>query len=465
MAARTKMRAAGGAGGMGLDPSILEFFDSVTGSGAVNMNIVYPKAQDLRHSGTEFLGLLAKLGDSAEMKRIRPAAAAELTALAGKFEREFDGNFCTPVDIDIGMFASTPNTKDFRAEFGALYRKMKDCEILSTALLMTSEMVPLRHAVEKDPKVKLEAAIAQMPADVGDMCPFAVGSMQMVKNEATSLLSMHQHDAAAAEKVWRTLRKVLLLGLQLYTTLEQPDFDSDAIAEAVASSLGRCSSALHGCDAGFALIKNSTGLFKDNASKYQRDIERTGNPMTLFSSYCGDLEAYAQGEMNNGSKRARKTKIDLMRIMNYITRTTAKMQGAMGSSPGGRLLNVISKQVSKASDKLEADIANEVAADEGHDDASADESVRRFRDTIRQAKAKDEAKMTEQAAKIIASREDAVILVGGSASGATPPPNAPWNIDDALAFIDGPGPNPQAAADKARRKREKRERRKNAPAS
>lgn len=460
MSRRVKM--ASGGGGMELDPSILEFFDSITGSGAVNLHIVYPKAQDLRHSGTEFLQLLLRLVECPALQRARPAVAEELKALVTRFNDEFDANFCTPADVSSAMFDNTPATKDFRVDYGVLYRKTKECEIISTLLLMTSEMVQLRKEFERAPKTSLAklvaAARANPESDFADMFPFAVGKLDHVKNEVTSLVTLCDRDPADAEEIWKILRRVLSLGLRAYGVLEKPDFDSDAIAEAVSSSLSNCAKSVRGADAGFALIRNSTDLFKKNSSRYQREIEATNNPMTLFSSYCRDLEEHAQQEMKSGDKRARKTKMDMMRIMSYITTTTQKMQSCMGAqTAGARLLGAISKHIGEAGDKMRAEVESEISAEAG---AASEQAVRDFRDKIRGQSEEDAKKTTEEAAKMMASRPDAVVLVGGSAGNSDPPASRPWNLEEALAYIEGTGPPPGTDAEKAERKREKRARQK-----
>lgn len=434
---------------MAMDPAIVEFFDSLTGSGAVNLNVVAAKYGSLRQIARDFIKALLNIADCPEFQAVRPAAAAECGALAKHYHRDFDNQLCAPVDVPIGMYDNNEATKEYRTKYGELYRRSKQAPVLATLLAMTGNMIALRTACEMADQQPLRVILDDMclrygDRDVPELLVFAVGQLENADAAETGLTLLAAENYEVAEKVWPLVRGLFLKGLELFSVLEQPDFDSDTIAQAVTSALEGCVKTLPRCEAGFALIKNSTDLFKKNASKYQCEIERSGNPYDLFRFYCEDINDYATKQLAAGGteaeqKRARRTKIDLGRIMSHVGRTTQKMQAVAGpGSAGHRLLNVLSKQIEQTQKSFEDEILQETRA-------SGPDAVRHMTERLRRQRAEDEAAAEQAAAEMLAQRSDAVLLLTGppvlSADGANASPpstDETWNMRAALRFLGEP---------------------------
>jgi hypothetical protein len=432
---------------MAMDPAIIDFFDSLTGSGAVNLSVVVPKYEAMRRIAKKYIKYLMDLGSSPELAEARPAAAAECAALAEKFHREFDDQMCAPVSVPIGMYDNTDATKEYRTKFGELYRRSKQAEVLATLLAMTSSMTAVRAECEGARNLAfrevMEKACAGNIHLIPELAVFAVGRLETAPCSETSLTALWADFPETAEKVWPTLRALFLEGLELFSVLQQPDFDSDTIAHAVTSALEECIKTLPKCEAGFALIRNSTDLFKKNASKYQCSIERSGNPYELFRLYCEDINAFAESQLKAGKtdrerKRARQTKMDLGRIMSHIGRTTQKMQAAAGPGTAGhRLLNVLSKQIERTRESFEGEMLHETRAE-------GESAVQKMVDRLRAQQAEDEEAAERAAAQMLAQRADAVLLLtgppvaGADGASAAPATNETWNMKAALEALGEP---------------------------
>ena len=105
MAARVKVKASDA-----LSPELLEFFDDLTGSGAVNLQIVAPKAREIREIG---LALSVELGDLATVLSEYGYAklSVGVTTLTEDILVNFDGYFCAP---DLSAKEEMSKDKPFR---------------------------------------------------------------------------------------------------------------------------------------------------------------------------------------------------------------------------------------------------------------------------------------------------------------------------------------------------------------
>ncbi len=449
---------------MQMDPAILEFFDSITGSGAVNLAIVVPKYEEMRALARQFVVALMELGEGPLVKA-RPAVAAEIVRQAAGFHREFDEQLCAPAEVPRAMFREGEGTKQYRVQYGELYRASKQAPVLAVLLGMVSALTPLRSQCEgtteqRSLKSLLRVLRAETPGgSPPEMRVLALGACEDAPAEEVCLVALQAECPGVAEQVWPTLRHIFGLGLELFAVLERPDFDSETISQAVSSSLASCRSSLHGCESGFRLIENSTSLFKRNASIYQRQIEASGNPLDLLQCFCSDLNAFAESQLRSTGteaerRQARRTKIDLSRIMQHVGRTTNKMSSVAGNTAGGRLLKVLGKQI----ESTQASLSEEICRDEAPQSADA---VRRMTDRIREQQAECEAAAEKHAAEILSRRSASQLLLSGrpvaDSSGAPVDPLAqasggsPWNLRDALAFMGEP-----ADASGGRRKKKKK---------
>lgn len=436
-----------------MDPAIIEFFDSLTGSGAVNLSVVTTKYEAMRRIARRYIGALADVGACGRFAAARRLAAAECTALAEQFHREFNDQLCAPETVPVKMYDNTEATKEYRTKYGELYRRSKQAPVLAALLTMTGNMLKLRGACEQGEPARLAEVLGQLAAEDDDNQPpelrvFAVGALEEASSAEVCLTALAGEDPEAAEAVWPIVQKLLALGLEFFSVLEQPDFDSDTIANAVTSALEGCSKTLPRCEAGFRLIRNSTGLFKQNASRYQREIEASGNPFDLFRYYCEDVSKYATEQLDAGKtdherRRAIKTKADLCRIMSHVGQTTQKMQSAAGpTTAGGRLLRVLGRQI----EQTQKSLVDEMLATEKPKGPSA---VQKMADKIRKQQAEDAAAAEQAAAAMLAARGDAVLLLDGppvtGRDGAAADPaktrggasGEAWNLNAALAYING----------------------------
>jgi hypothetical protein len=443
-----------------LSPDILDFVDSITGSGAVNLPVVYPKIRELRAIAADFLRELGSLGEALRAASY-PEQAAGVEALACAHLESFDEQFCTPALTAAELLS---HDKDFRAAYGEQYRLAKNCAILTHLLTMTGAMqwaapriLPADGGAPPAPAT-LAAAWAWAQAENPDR----VRGVQLLPPEAVRGLDLAQLVAAAGagacEPLWAPLCACFRLGDRAFNILEQPDFDPDALCGAVTESLTSLRQQVRRAGAGFALIENGASLFKSNASKYQRRVEATNNPLEIFTGYLEDLQAAAESS-------DQRTRIALLRIIRHIQTMTNRVSASGVDTAGTRLMKTISKSVGAAAAEFGGDVDDGASPGSGDGGAAPHDDITSAREELRRTREADRAAATAAADEMLAAAAaaaspgsgdggEAVLLPQTAAGGADAASrDLPQNIDELTSWIEG---GAAAAAPPKKKKKKKK---------
>lgn len=424
MAAKVRMQE-------NVSPELLEFFDDITGSGAVTLSVVLPKATELRDTGLAFVGELSAL--AAALRDIGlDGPGAGVCGLAEELLAKFDEHFCAPVDLTDDEIHKAD--KAFRVEYGELYRRMKHCRIVTLLLQMSQALswvpadaggggagppalAPLWDAADPD---RVRSVVVLRAADIGCDLDFA-----------------RIHATGDSGPVWPVLFRIYELGDVLYNTLNKPDFDPDRLCRAVQGSITSFRKQLHGAEAGFRMIEQSTAMFRENAGKYQERIEATGNPMEIYTCYFQDLQTKA----DNMDKR---TKMAFLRIVRHVQTMSAHATRAAPHSKGSRLLSSLTKSV---------DSAVEQATDDMMKTGSAADTAELLAELRATKKADEEAARRHGEAAGARIADVAIFPQPGAAAPARAGPGCAANIDDLVAWIDAPAPKARKSKGKAKAER------------
>lgn len=364
---------------------MLEFLDTVTSTGAVNLNIVHPKYLDLRSLGTRTVELFMSLADH-HWAAPWAASAREVYRLGVRLSKEYAKNFTAPVDPPVKHYETTAETKEYRLAYGQLYRKSKRCEILTKLLQLTSDLTPLAEGRElKHARLAAYAAPGASNTSLADVRP-----LQFVGDTETTLADVFSAGGADAARAWEFFREAHALGIELYDLMKQPDFDVDFISDAIRTSLARfrAKPELRGCRLGFGVIESGGDLFRKNAMKYQEEVERTDNPLDMFQLYLQDLNAHVEEVLKDPAK-GRRAKLDLMRITRVVTATSRALLAQNAQGPGARLLSAVSNRLKESEKSIEEEFFEEKKSEAG------EEAARRYIRDLR-----EQLEKCEQAADV-----------------------------------------------------------------
>lgn len=382
----------------GMTPELVEFFDDITGSGAANLNIAVPKMREMRESALRYIMAMANCGDILADEDLDDIGEY-FTKTATKFNDEFDSQLCAPHDLSADQISDAD--KEFRIEYGQLYKDSKRCEIVSAMLHTASELSWIPGG---DTAPTFDVAWGCADDD-------RVRSVEFLKGSPVDLARLRVEHPEACAKIWPDVFKMFVASDEIFNTLNKPDFDPDVLVKAVNESIFRFEKDLRGCELGFNLVRKSSELFKKNAAKYQERMEASGNPMELYSCYFEDVQASANA-------MDRKTKMQFMRIVRHIKIMSAKST-AMGLDPkGARIMKMINSGVAATSAAVEEEMQRE---DSG--------GYQEMMEELRRTKEEDEARAA------VAS-EVTVMPAGADHCLPSEVEGVPGNIDDIVAWID-----------------------------
>lgn len=386
----------------GMPSSLIEFFDDITGSGAANLNIAVPKMREMRAAALRYIIALADCGEIlADMDLDN--LAEEFTRLADKYNEEFDEQLSAPHELSLEFIQSAD--KEYRIEYGELYRSSKRCEIVCSMLHTANALSWVQTSTESEPPLDVSWASADEDQ---------VRSVMLLPSSPVDFAQIRIQYPSACEKIWPKVYQMYLAADDIFNTLNKPDFDPDVLCKAVNESIFRYEKELRGCSRGFKLVRDSTELFKKNAGRYQERMEASGNPMELYSCYFEDLQATADS-------MDKRTKIQFMRIVRHIRQMSAQ-SAALGIDPkGSRMLRMINKGMETTSKAVEEEMQRE----------SSDE-YKEMMEELRKTRSEDEAR----ASKMFEVDRVEVLPTEAGHSTPTSVPGVPGNIDDMVAWIE-----------------------------
>lgn len=390
----------------GLTPELVEFFDDITGTGAANLKIVVPKMREIRDCALRYVVAMANCGDILADEDLDDIAE-HFTKTATRFNEDFDSQLCAPHDLTAEQIDSAD--KEFRIEYGQLYKDSKRCEIVGSMLHTATELSWIPSG-DTAPSFDLAWGVADEDR---------VRSVEFLKGSPVDLARMRVEHPEACQKIWPEVFEMFVASDEIFCTLNKPDFDPDVLVKAVNESIFRFEKDLRGCELGFGLIRNSTELFKKNAAKYQERMEASGNPMELYSCYFEDVQESANA-MN------RKTKMQFMRIVRHIKIMSAKST-AMGmmDPKGARIMKMINKGVAATSEAVEEEMQRE-----------DEKGYREMMEELRKTKEEDEIRAESAAAEVVVMPAKEDHCEPSEVEGV------PGNIDDIVAWIDAGPPVP-----------------------
>lgn len=106
---------------------------------------------------------------------------------------------------------------------------------------------------------------------------------------------------ATKEKIFSTILSLCTIGKGINKIKNSTDVDVADIFPKMVEMIGSFKSKMRGCDRAFSIIEKSADIFEKNCNKYISKATKSGNPMSMFTDFVGDIikvntEKTANGE-------------------------------------------------------------------------------------------------------------------------------------------------------------------------
>lgn len=103
------------------------------------------------------------------------------------------------------------------------------------------------------------------------------------------------HEGSSVSKddkiqAWQNLKSIYTFGKKIYKLTIQPDLPLDYIFNELITGLGKYRAKIRNADKLFDLLQRKSELFKNNFSKYYKEMVQFNSPMNLLTSFLSDVK-------------------------------------------------------------------------------------------------------------------------------------------------------------------------------
>jgi hypothetical protein len=341
---------------------VMEMFHGVLGTGEgtdLNITIVYPKYLKIVEHCGRYMRLLEALRDSAVMGRF-PAEAGHLEGYVSALREQAAAVLSAP---DLAALhppgqieQMSGQAVDYRAvtkeeydAFAAVYKGIKDSNLVNTIVVTCNNLVPHKKSLEdstalKDRFLTRTAGLTFAPLP-------GLPAMNFKQIYISDLLT-----PTDKQFILMVLHKMFTISHDVYETMSSPDIDVDEFVQVIIGSLDDVKKHIPRCDEAFDKIRDSVGLLKGNFGGYYKDFVASNNPTIIMENFVLDV--------SKSTKSSPKVTAQFRRIISHYR----KLASQQAQHPQMRSLFA---QVDKNFQELEK---RSREADAGEDDDESDES-------------------------------------------------------------------------------------------
>ena len=343
---------------------VMEMFHGVLGTGEgtdLNLTIVYPKYLKIVEHCGRYMRLLEAVRDSAVMGRF-PAEGGHLAGYVSALREQAAAVLSAP-DLaalhppgQLEQMSGQP--VDYRAvtreeydAFAAVYRAIKDSNLVNTIVVTCNNLVPHKKSLEdstalKDRFLTRSAGLSFAPLP-------GLPAMNFKQIYISDLLT-----PTDKQFIMLVLHKMFMISHDVYETMSSPDIDVDEFVQVIIKSLDDVKKHIPRCDEAFDKIRDSVALLKGNFGGYYKDFVASNNPTIIMENFVLDV--------SKSTKSSPKVTAQFRRIISHYR----KLASQQALHPQMRSLFA---QVDKNFQELEKR-SREADDAEEDDDESDDES-------------------------------------------------------------------------------------------
>lgn len=346
---------------------VMEMFHGVLGTGEgtdLNITIVYPKYLKIVEHCGRYMCLLEALRASAVMGRF-PAEAGHLGGYVSVLREQAAAVLSAPdlaaLHPPAQIEQMSGQAVDYRAvtkeeydAFVAVYKGIKDSNLVNTIVVTCNNLVPHKKSLEdstalKDRFLTRTAGLTFAPLP-------GLPAMNFKQIYISDLLT-----PTDKQFILMALHKMFTISHDVYEAMSSPDIDVDEFVQVIISSLDDVKKHIPRCDEAFDKIRDSVGLLKGNFGGYYKDYVASNNPTIIMENFVLDV--------SKSTSSSPKVTAQFRRIIGHYR----KLASQQAQHPQMRSLFA---QVDKNFQELEnrsreADAGEDVS---GEDDDESDES-------------------------------------------------------------------------------------------
>jgi hypothetical protein len=274
---------------------VMEMFHGVLGTGEgtdLNIKIVHPKYLKAQEHVGRYLILLEALRDSALMGRF-PAEAGHLANYVATLRARAAETFSAPdlaalhpsteMEQMVGLAVDyAAVTKEEYEAFSAVYGRVKDSNVVNTAIVTCNNLVP--HKKSLDCATALRDRFLTRTAGLSFAPLPGLPAMNFKQIYISDLITQ-----ADKQFLLMVLHKMLAISHDVYETMSSPDIDVNEFVQVIISSLDDVKKHIPRCDEAFDKIRESVGLLKGNFGGYYKDFVASNNPTIIMENFVLDV--------------------------------------------------------------------------------------------------------------------------------------------------------------------------------
>jgi len=265
------------------DQNVTEMFNQMLGTGAINLDMCYPKYENIKSYCNKILEILNVFNNSPFLKSYSELELnrRDINIFIAKSRIECDNVF----SIDLSDYEWNLNLVDDarRKEFEEKYTTMKKSEVVFAFIKTCDNLIPYRKYIGK--MENLDHKFLETMAG-NEFSPFPFSNLNF-KYIIDGLLI--KKGLSEIKFVMTVLNKILTLSYNLYRVYNNPDFDVSEFAKVIVNNIGEVKKRIPRCEKAFKKIEESVDLLKENFNGYYKDYVQTQNQMIIMESFVTDV--------------------------------------------------------------------------------------------------------------------------------------------------------------------------------
>lgn len=264
------------------DDGLSDMFNQMLGTGAINLNIAYPRYLRMKELSEKLIRLIDVIGKSPyiayheDMAPVRDDFARWLPIARADHDRLFR---CDLTDFQWDLSAVDEGLK---SQFAELYTEAKKSTLINTFITILDNLIPHKRHIA-DVNSITPNFILLMPGV--DFCPLSFTRLNFKRIVET------QPGEGTVRFFLMVLNKFYEFTMSMYNEVTSPDIDVDQFVRMIESSMDQLQSRpeLHRCRKAFAKIKESVHMLKNNFNNYYRDYLSTKDSTIIMQHFVLDV--------------------------------------------------------------------------------------------------------------------------------------------------------------------------------
>ena len=278
------------------DKDVTEMFNQMLGTGQLNLDMCYPKYENIKNYTEKILEVLCWLNKAPflnnydELKICRNDINKFVEESRKEHKEIFNMNFG-----NYELEGKNLNLLDdkIKKEFEEKYELMKKSTLICSCLNICNNLIIYKKYLKEDEKEielnKLDTCKFIRIMAGCEFCPFPFSNLNF-KYLIDDLSNKDPKESKGKIKlIYLVLVKLLNLTFKMYKVYNNPDFDVDEFSQIIMTNITKVKSQIPRCNKAFKKIEESVSVLKDNFGDYYKDFVQTQNQTIIIEDFISDV--------------------------------------------------------------------------------------------------------------------------------------------------------------------------------